>query len=88
MKSEFIMEVTFVYIFSFAFSNTGHIFFYPLQPKHTQLKRIWSSLSGGAGSASKMFLKRSKTRIMLGKNTTKQQTHTITADLDFHVVIF
>lgn len=88
MKFEFIMEVTFVYIFSFAFSNTSHIFIYPLQPKHTQLKRIWSTLCGGAGSASKMFLKRSKPRIMLWKNTAKQQIHTITAVLDFYVEIF
>lgn len=56
------MEVAFVYILSFAFSKTSHIFIYPLQPKHTQLKRIWSTLSGGAGSASKMFLKEVKNK--------------------------
>lgn len=81
------MDVILVYIFSFAFSNTNHIFIYPLQPKHTQLKRIWSTLSGGAGSASKNISKRSKTRITLWQ-TLQNNIQTVPAVLDFYVVIF
>lgn len=76
------------HLFPFSHLPFQYHLYFPFQPKHTQLKRIWSILSQATGPASKMFLKKSKPRLTPRKNTEKQQIHTIIADLEFYVQTF